>query len=159
MVKLVSTVKILFLVVVVASTGLFVFHSPLGEYLGLRTAKRSAVVGWVNATHYISANFTLKPKMTVRDTFLWEEPRPEEKLAFFQMEVFTCEREGVIEIYINDERFGASFLSEETAITKESNVAPCCAGFFITPRRENSVVVISHDYQGTLRFILFFPKL
>jgi hypothetical protein len=109
------------------------------------------VHGWVSPNAYFSPVYKIKPGMTIEHVIVYEKASPHD-LATVWLLFRSVEEEGLIEYYINNERWGLSYISEE--VVRGEIVASCCAvPWMETPQRETIQTVKSISYEGEFQFV------
>lgn len=107
--------------------------------------------GWVKPDLYLSPVYEIKPGQTVKHVTVYEKASPND-WATVRLLIRTCEIEGVIDYYVNDEPLGISYISKEVARGDEE--ASCCAMPWMgSPGRETVQVVTSEGYAGKIQFV------
>jgi hypothetical protein len=105
---------------------------------------------WVSEERYESAIFNLKINSVAKDFFIHEGAGPD-SLGAIRLKWLSCEREGSIDFYVNDEFQGTAIITSEVVEGKVT--ASCCEFRIIFPKEINSVTVVSEDFEGSFKYI------
>lgn len=111
--------------------------------------------GWVEPYLYLSPIYHIGPGETIQHTCIYEKASSNDWITV-RLLIRTCEQEGIIEYYVNQEFLGISYITEEVARGEE--IASCCGPApwmgGIGPPKKIVQMVKSTDYEGEFQFVL-----
>lgn len=110
--------------------------------------------GWIDASQYVSGNFTIANGSKVTDIFGYSGAGGQ-SIMVLGVQPLTVDTIGDIDIMFNGIPLGQTRI--ENTLVVNTSIASCCFVTFIQAGVDNVVQITSYGFEGDFRYLIIIP--